>query len=1043
MPPKRRGRGGGRGPGRPKKVKKAETDSEVEASSSDDEKGFSKDKFLSVLRYDFDRLISTKSFEHKNLIGKIDPESFNIDYYEETGLETPLFFQCDPKKLGMKVPDSESFTVNTVLELVGGDRVIEVVEVSGQTSVKMNLKEFVDYYNTPKEKRNTLYNVLSLEFTLDKLRDVVQGPSLVRDVDWVENCWPDALHQRFISFTKKGYQLHHTFPKVQNYCLMSVERCYTDFHIDFGGTSVWYHVLKGQKIFWMVEPTEANIRVYEEFIKNPEQTGFFGDVVDRCVRVVLKPGDTMIIPSGWIHAVFTPVDSLVFGGNFLHSLRASMQIRVFQSENRISVTKKFRFPYLDQLIFYVISQVVEEVTGRKYARPLHIRDAKLDYVGKLWIKQNGHHKLIKSENFQTDVNTSDILEEEANHEPGSKNVIAMHAENTIYDAKVSESDVVVSDVPEDKERPSEMEIMSKGIFYHEQSPLFDLHGKSTAAHKNPVGDEPEIVFNDDVLNHMSVKRLVEYEKLCDYMRKKRLVEVAEGITKPASLLQVFQLVLTRRRTHLDEEGVVMESAPWASKRKRAYKRTSNHEAMQVDESFEAKVANHPTTSEGDLKEEESDATSIKNTPKKEETETETEDDSQKVDEEMEIEAKTVLDPISEGASKKEDVASEVSKLEEKPEEILDLKKEEELEECAIEKSKDDELEDKKSEEPHTEEKDNKDTSASEKTVEVASAKEETAAKVSSKRKDSEGASTEVKESDDKSDHEKNETTEAVAEEVPESEAPTHEKSETTKDSKKSRAKPERKSSRKSDHGTDRSFEEALMANVKPKRRSDSKKEKPLFAGGIPLLPLLEDEPVVPNPYNYDPKAEIMKLGTGQLKSAYRKSKTNIEPPKEKKIYKLEHKIHEEERNESPLNSPELPAPVKDFMKSNYFSRETAEPPPVKKLSSDSYTERNSEQSIKKPVEKTSLHASYTPNKPKVEESVWKSPVVSEKPSQHSPVIHHRPIDPRIPEPVKPIDTRPSDPRKPVETKKLIPAAIAITKLGEVVRQLESLNNQWK
>lgn len=38
------------------------------------------------------------------------------------------------------------------------------------------------------------------------------------------------------------------YPKVQKYCLMSVRGCYTDFHIDFGGTSVWYHVLRGKKV---------------------------------------------------------------------------------------------------------------------------------------------------------------------------------------------------------------------------------------------------------------------------------------------------------------------------------------------------------------------------------------------------------------------------------------------------------------------------------------------------------------------------------------------------------------------------------------------------------------------------------------------------------------------------------------------------------------------------------------------------------------------------------------------------------------------------
>lgn len=29
---------------------------------------------------------------------------------------------------------------------------------------------------------------------------------------------------------------------------MSQGGSYTDFHIDFGGTSVWYHILRGKKV---------------------------------------------------------------------------------------------------------------------------------------------------------------------------------------------------------------------------------------------------------------------------------------------------------------------------------------------------------------------------------------------------------------------------------------------------------------------------------------------------------------------------------------------------------------------------------------------------------------------------------------------------------------------------------------------------------------------------------------------------------------------------------------------------------------------------
>ena len=50
--------------------------------------------------------------------------------------------------------------------------------------------------------------------------------------------------------------------------------------------------------------------------------------------VTLDAGSTFFIPSGWIHAVYTPEDSLVFGGNFLHSFAIEKQIRFVESLDR-------------------------------------------------------------------------------------------------------------------------------------------------------------------------------------------------------------------------------------------------------------------------------------------------------------------------------------------------------------------------------------------------------------------------------------------------------------------------------------------------------------------------------------------------------------------------------------------------------------------------------------------------------------------------------------------------------------------------------------
>jgi hypothetical protein len=54
---------------------------------------------------------------------------------------------------------------------------------------------------------------------------------------------------------------------------------------------------------------------------------FFSDQVSNCYSFELKEGNTIFLPSGYIHAVFTPSDSIVFGGNFVNSYCMPLQIR--------------------------------------------------------------------------------------------------------------------------------------------------------------------------------------------------------------------------------------------------------------------------------------------------------------------------------------------------------------------------------------------------------------------------------------------------------------------------------------------------------------------------------------------------------------------------------------------------------------------------------------------------------------------------------------------------------------------------------------------
>ena len=68
-----------------------------------------------------------------------------------------------------------------------------------------------------------------------------------------------------------GNESASPFPKVQKYVIMSAAGSYTDFHIDFGGSSVWYHVVKGAKWFYLIAPTPEHLEAYSAWIHSKRQ----------------------------------------------------------------------------------------------------------------------------------------------------------------------------------------------------------------------------------------------------------------------------------------------------------------------------------------------------------------------------------------------------------------------------------------------------------------------------------------------------------------------------------------------------------------------------------------------------------------------------------------------------------------------------------------------------------------------------------------------------------------------------------------------------
>jgi hypothetical protein len=186
------------------------------------------------------------------------------------------------------------------------------------------------------------------------LNSFVDSPNFVKELDWIESYPSDLRTPRCCLNSKPLY------PQVQKYCLVSAAASYTDFHFDFGGSSVWYTIVEGRKLFIALKPIQRIYDLYYEwqgstvvcfldFIEDQAGSEF---LCENTFLVELCAGETLLLPGGWIHAVLTVQDSFVFGGNFLHLFNVKEQLDIRGLEKRLELGAAKSFPFFDELHFF-------------------------------------------------------------------------------------------------------------------------------------------------------------------------------------------------------------------------------------------------------------------------------------------------------------------------------------------------------------------------------------------------------------------------------------------------------------------------------------------------------------------------------------------------------------------------------------------------------------------------------------------------------------------------------------------------------------------
>ena len=243
--------------------------------------------------------------------------------------------------LGMALPADEALlTLRGIVAAVGPDTPVDTIECTTQEpGPRQTLEQYAAYLEAPAAERELLLNCVSLPLKGTLLDEEIVIPALVRELDLVEQVWPPPPAQEP--------------PSALLYALLSPAGAYTDFHVDFGGSSVWYHVLSGHKTFLLAPPDAANHAAFEAWAGSSRQrTTFYADSAHDCMRVEVGAGDTVFLPGGWPHAVTTEEDSVVIGGNFLHGHDLFVQLACWSMEDRLGVKSTFRYPRYRELMWF-------------------------------------------------------------------------------------------------------------------------------------------------------------------------------------------------------------------------------------------------------------------------------------------------------------------------------------------------------------------------------------------------------------------------------------------------------------------------------------------------------------------------------------------------------------------------------------------------------------------------------------------------------------------------------------------------------------------
>ncbi|PYH99187.1 hypothetical protein BO71DRAFT_234774 [Aspergillus ellipticus CBS 707.79] len=250
---------------------------------------------------DFLSSIEHESSDSTNGVILISSEDQLRDHLEGS-FSKPLFWRSFtsqyplPSDMPTSIPDFiASLTDINVQKL----EAIDYVENAARPK-EVHIAEVGRYFESPPMGRSAL-NFLDIE---NFCHPCVPVP--VRQADLLRMAY---LRER--GSVSKSLKNHNALPQDREFFLLSGRNSVSPIHVDTAGQLTWIIGIFGRKLWYVPSDlTTAANRLATGGSQFPEH------YEGGWRRIIIEPGDLLVMPPGCPHAVFTPEDSFTVGGNF-------------------------------------------------------------------------------------------------------------------------------------------------------------------------------------------------------------------------------------------------------------------------------------------------------------------------------------------------------------------------------------------------------------------------------------------------------------------------------------------------------------------------------------------------------------------------------------------------------------------------------------------------------------------------------------------------------------------------------------------------------